>query len=203
MLGRGGLGLITSSNFFVPQVNQPGSMASFVLPAAVPVAPAQAANGNATRGLGAVDRYWPIGRGSGLGQQAVVTSEIISPGDPRYIDIYPQVEAGGGISYPGSQTATTGAAGSAAGSPFGTPQAGAMNGSTSGTGAGSTTGIGPFAGGGGGSGFGPGAGLNLPNLCSNLFGTGALGQALCGNGLWLILGGLAILLLFSRDRGRR
>jgi hypothetical protein len=26
MLGRGGLGLITSSNFFVPQVNLPGSM---------------------------------------------------------------------------------------------------------------------------------------------------------------------------------
>ena len=35
MLGNGGLGLITSSNFFVPQVNLPGSMAAFVPPAAV------------------------------------------------------------------------------------------------------------------------------------------------------------------------
>jgi hypothetical protein len=33
MLRRGGLGLITSSNFFMPQVNLPGSMASFVTPA--------------------------------------------------------------------------------------------------------------------------------------------------------------------------
>ena len=32
---RRGFGLITSSNFFVPQVNLPGSMASFVLPAGV------------------------------------------------------------------------------------------------------------------------------------------------------------------------
>lgn len=55
-----GMGLITSSNFFVPQVNQPGSMATFVVPA-------QVANPNATRGLGAVHRYWRIGRG-GLGQ---------------------------------------------------------------------------------------------------------------------------------------
>ena len=34
MLGSG-LGLITTSNFFVPQVNLPGSMAAFVPPAAV------------------------------------------------------------------------------------------------------------------------------------------------------------------------
>ena len=32
---RRGFGLITSSNFYVPQVNLPGSMASFVLPAGV------------------------------------------------------------------------------------------------------------------------------------------------------------------------
>jgi hypothetical protein len=36
MLRRGGLGLITSSNFFMPQVNLPGSMASFVTPAGIP-----------------------------------------------------------------------------------------------------------------------------------------------------------------------
>jgi hypothetical protein len=40
MIGRGGLirrnglGLLTSSNFYVPQVNLPGSMASFVTPPA-------------------------------------------------------------------------------------------------------------------------------------------------------------------------
>lgn len=33
--GTHGLGLITSSNFYVPQVNMPGSMASFVTPAGV------------------------------------------------------------------------------------------------------------------------------------------------------------------------
>ena len=32
----GGMGLLTSSNFFVPQVNVPGSMATFVAPAAIP-----------------------------------------------------------------------------------------------------------------------------------------------------------------------
>ena len=37
MVGRGGFGLITSSNFFVPQVNQASSMASFMSPAAIPV----------------------------------------------------------------------------------------------------------------------------------------------------------------------
>lgn len=34
--GTSGLGLLTSSNFYVPQVNLPGSMASFVAPAAIP-----------------------------------------------------------------------------------------------------------------------------------------------------------------------
>ena len=33
----GGLGLITASNFYLPQVNVPGSMGTFILPAAVPV----------------------------------------------------------------------------------------------------------------------------------------------------------------------
>jgi hypothetical protein len=31
------LGVISSSSFFVPQVNLPGSMASFVWPAAIPI----------------------------------------------------------------------------------------------------------------------------------------------------------------------
>jgi hypothetical protein len=35
--GTSGMGLITSSNFYVPQVNLPGSMASFVTPAGIPV----------------------------------------------------------------------------------------------------------------------------------------------------------------------
>lgn len=42
--GTSGMGLISSSNFYVPQVNMPGSMASFVTPAgvtaAIPVVPA-------------------------------------------------------------------------------------------------------------------------------------------------------------------
>jgi hypothetical protein len=61
MVARRGLGLITSSNFFVPQVNVPGSMASFVTPAAIPIS-AIAANGGKTglrwlhrRGLGQDD----------------------------------------------------------------------------------------------------------------------------------------------------
>lgn len=44
--GTSGLGLISSSNFYVPQVNMPGSMASFVTPAgvtaAIPVVPTTA-----------------------------------------------------------------------------------------------------------------------------------------------------------------
>lgn len=35
--GGSGMGLLTSSNFYVPQVNQNGSMASFVTPAGIPV----------------------------------------------------------------------------------------------------------------------------------------------------------------------
>lgn len=52
--GTGGLGLISSSNFYVPQVNMPGSMASFVTPAgitaAIPVVPTTATG---MHGLGA------------------------------------------------------------------------------------------------------------------------------------------------------
>jgi hypothetical protein len=36
MLGRGGFGLISTSNFYVPQVNLSGSMAAFVQAAAIP-----------------------------------------------------------------------------------------------------------------------------------------------------------------------
>jgi hypothetical protein len=48
---RRGVGLITSSNFFVPQVNLPGSMARFVLPASVPL-PVAAPQPIAKRGFG-------------------------------------------------------------------------------------------------------------------------------------------------------
>lgn len=47
--GTSGLGLISSSNFYVPQVNLPGSMATFVTPAgvtgAIPVVPAAGMKG--------------------------------------------------------------------------------------------------------------------------------------------------------------
>jgi len=45
MLGHR-LGLISSGNFFVPQVNLPGSMATFAIPAGVPVAVATPARSN-------------------------------------------------------------------------------------------------------------------------------------------------------------
>jgi hypothetical protein len=45
-----GMGLLTSSNFYVPQVNLPGSMASFVTPAGIP-APVQVPAAT-LRGLG-------------------------------------------------------------------------------------------------------------------------------------------------------
>ena len=52
--GTAGLGLISSSNFYVPQVNMPGSMASFVTPAgvtaAIPMVPTTATG---MHGLGA------------------------------------------------------------------------------------------------------------------------------------------------------
>jgi hypothetical protein len=52
MNARNGLGLITGSNFFVPQVPVSGSMATFVRPGAIPVPVAMAANGEKpTRGL--------------------------------------------------------------------------------------------------------------------------------------------------------
>lgn len=47
--GTAGMGLISSSNYYVPQVNLPGSMASFVTPAgvtaAIPVVPAAGMHG--------------------------------------------------------------------------------------------------------------------------------------------------------------
>lgn len=49
--GTAGMGLLTSSNFFVPQVNMPGSMASFVAPAAIPAPVVVPATG--MRGFGA------------------------------------------------------------------------------------------------------------------------------------------------------
>lgn len=50
--GTSGMGLISSSNFYVPQVNMPGSMASFVTPAGIP-APVVVPSGGAMRGFGA------------------------------------------------------------------------------------------------------------------------------------------------------
>lgn len=49
--GTSGMGLLTSSNFFVPQVNVPGSMATFVAPAAIP-APVVVSSGAKMSGLG-------------------------------------------------------------------------------------------------------------------------------------------------------
>lgn len=46
-----GMGLLTSSNFYVPQVNIPGSMATFVAPAAIP-APVVVPAGGKMSGLG-------------------------------------------------------------------------------------------------------------------------------------------------------
>ena len=60
MIGRG-LGLIASSNFYVPQVNLPGSMASFVTPAGIPVV--------------------AVGQKSGLGQTEVLSTPA-PPSDP-------------------------------------------------------------------------------------------------------------------------
>ena len=51
--GTSGMGLLTSSNFYVPQVNLPGSMASFVTPAGIPV-PVVAPSG--MRGLGVMNQ---------------------------------------------------------------------------------------------------------------------------------------------------
>jgi hypothetical protein len=51
--GTSGMGLLTSSNFYVPQVNLPGSMASFVTPAGIPV-PVVAPTG--MRGLGVMNQ---------------------------------------------------------------------------------------------------------------------------------------------------
>ena len=49
-----GTGLLTSSNFYVPQVNLPGSMASFVSPAGIPAPVVVPATG--MRGMGAMNQ---------------------------------------------------------------------------------------------------------------------------------------------------
>lgn len=151
-------------------------------------------------------------RARGLGQTESVSSEIIWPGDPRYIDLYPNIVAGGGITYTTTGTPTDSAGGSA-GSPSGTSPLLTQTGT--GTGAGGagggtssqpSTGSGPFVGSGGGSGYGPGFGLNLPglnlNLCPKVFGTGQLGQFICANGIWLLVGG-AVLVFLLAVQGRR
>jgi len=66
MWGRGGLGLISSSNFYVPQVNLPGSMAAFIRPAAIPV-PVPVSSTGGSSGLGLL---------AGLGQ----APDILGPG---------------------------------------------------------------------------------------------------------------------------
>ena len=48
--GTSGMGLLTSSNFYVPQVNVPGSMATFVNPASIP--PPMVTSGARMSGLG-------------------------------------------------------------------------------------------------------------------------------------------------------
>ena len=50
--GTSGMGLLTSSNFYVPQVPIPGSMASFVTPAGIPI-PAPVPVSTSMHGLGA------------------------------------------------------------------------------------------------------------------------------------------------------
>lgn len=57
--GTSGMGLITSSNFYVPQVNLPGSMASFVTPAGIPLPVAAAPSG---AGMGQLRAMRRIGR---------------------------------------------------------------------------------------------------------------------------------------------
>jgi hypothetical protein len=138
-----------------------------------------------------------IGRGAqyrllkGLGQSDTpyVTSEIILPGDPRYIDMYTDAAVGGGISYPDATSGTNGAAGSSSGSQAQGSQAGGPGGNNSGTGTGPATGSGPFAGGGGGSGWGPGPGIK----CTDVLGNSLPAQAVCGtlsNLVWWVLGGV-------------
>jgi hypothetical protein len=59
--GTAGMGLISSSNFYVPQVNLPGSMASFVLPAAIP-GPVVATPSGTMNGLGSYRTVRRLGR---------------------------------------------------------------------------------------------------------------------------------------------
>ena len=71
--GRG-LGVITAANFFVPQVNTGGSMASFIAPAAIPRQSVVAAAANAKRGLG---RY---ARGLGVLPGTILYGSVIATG---------------------------------------------------------------------------------------------------------------------------
>ena len=75
-LGRG-FGLITSSSFYVPQVNLPASMAAFVPPAAVVFPPSPRGGGDARNrwnaGLNSARRVAPLLpflSAGGLGQSA-------------------------------------------------------------------------------------------------------------------------------------
>lgn len=61
-LGLSGLGLIGGTSFYTPQVNQPGSMGRFILPAAVAGAIPPAAVGGGMRGLGAGSSVRRVGR---------------------------------------------------------------------------------------------------------------------------------------------
>jgi hypothetical protein len=54
----GSVGLISSSNFFVPQVNLSGSMAAFVPPAAISTSTALARKTGL--GLGQFDNKWSV-----------------------------------------------------------------------------------------------------------------------------------------------
>jgi hypothetical protein len=77
VIGRGGFGLITSSNFFVPQVNRHSSMARFVAPAAIP-RQVVVANANAKRGLGSArSGYWRPNRGLGVAPPECLSGQSI------------------------------------------------------------------------------------------------------------------------------
>jgi hypothetical protein len=70
MVARGALGLIAPSSFFVPQVNLPGSMASFVTPA-IPRQAVVVAAANAKRGSGSA-QAGRCRRKSGLGAAGAI-----------------------------------------------------------------------------------------------------------------------------------
>lgn len=61
-IGLSGMGLIGGSSFYVPQVNQPGSMGNFMLPAAVAGAIPPAVVAGGMKGLGAGTSMRRVGR---------------------------------------------------------------------------------------------------------------------------------------------